>query len=283
MGRTEDESQTPSWWEDAVKLKDELSLKDIAERIGADPATIAAEFARRGIRRRIRVDTTAHHEELPPEPDDELPPEPEGDDDSSRARRSGSKDGRIEKHYHLLGKVPDSEVARLADVSIRTVASYRARNDIPGYDGPRRRPAPRGRRLSKVDDFGPLLGQVPDRVVADIAGMSLGAVRNFRIKKGMPAAGRITRREIDKLVQAWQRGQSGAAPEAPKAAPRVAAILPSLTSVQGEHRAWRVQRTGQQEPFVVLAYDLVDAVRQAVNVVGGDTYIASVEALGRVL
>lgn len=279
MGRTETEGQTPTWWNSALQMKDELSLKDIAERVGVEPTTLAAEFARRGVRRRIRVESHAAHD-LPPEPDEPLPPEPE--DDLNPARRSGSKDGRIEKHFHLLGKVPDSEVARMADVSIRTVASYRARNDIPGYDGPRRRPAPRGRRLSKVDDFGPLLGRVPDRVVADIAGMSLGAVRNFRIKKGLPAAGRITRREIDKLVQTWQRAQGGAAEEPAKLAPRPSAP-PAAQHVKGERRAWRVLVQGEQEPFVVLSSDLLDAVRQAIAIVGDDTSIASVDALGRVL
>lgn len=279
MGRPDTDGHPPSWWDTAVHLKDELSLKDIAERVGVEPATLAAEFARRGVRRRIRVESHTAHD-LPPEPDEPLPPEPDDDDDASPTRRSGSKDARIEKFFHLLGKVPDSEVARMADVSIRTVASYRARNEIPGYDGPRRRPAPRGRRLSKVDDFGPLLGRVPDRVVADIAGMSLGAVRNFRIKKGLPAAGRITRREIDKLVQTWQRNQ-GAVEE--PVAPRAAVSATPAPAAKGERRAWRVVVQGDHEPFVVLSSDLLDAVRQAISILGDDTRVASVDALGRVL
>ncbi len=279
MGRTEADAQAPSWWDAAVQLKDELSLKDIAERVGVEPATLAAEFARRGVRRRIRVEAHPVYE-LPPEPEEDLPPEP--DDDLNPERRSGSKDGRIEKYFHLLGQVPDSEVARMADVSIRTVASYRARNEIPGYDGPRRRPAPRGRRLSKVDDFGPLLGRVPDRVVADIAGMSLGAVRNFRIKKGLPAAGRITRREIDKLVQTWQRSQGGAVEEPVKAV-RPSPTPQASSSIKGERRAWRVVVHGDLEPFVVLSGELLDAVRQAIAILGDDSQIASVDALGRVL
>jgi hypothetical protein len=36
-----------------------------------------------------------------------------------------------------------------------------------------------------------ILGKVPDRVVADKAEMSLGAVRNFRIKHGISASGRV--------------------------------------------------------------------------------------------
>lgn len=35
-----------------------------------------------------------------------------------------------------------------------------------------------------------LLGQVPDRVVAERAGVSLNAVRNYRVKRGIAAAGR---------------------------------------------------------------------------------------------
>ena len=71
MGRTEADGQAPTWWDVAVQLKDELSLKDIAERVGVEPATLAAEFARRGVRRRIRVEAHAVHE-LPPEPEEEL-------------------------------------------------------------------------------------------------------------------------------------------------------------------------------------------------------------------
>ena len=37
-------------------------------------------------------------------------------------------------------------------------------------------------------DHAHLLGKLPDRVVAEEAGMSLGAVRNYRIKNDIPAA-----------------------------------------------------------------------------------------------
>jgi hypothetical protein len=109
--------------------------------------------------------------------------------------RPGSKDGLIRFHGDKLGKIPDAEVAKLAGVSVRSVASYRARNKIPGYKGPRRKtpPAsgPGGRRASRLENFMDILGKVPDRVVADKSGMSIGAVRNFRIKNGISASGPV--------------------------------------------------------------------------------------------
>lgn len=109
--------------------------------------------------------------------------------------RHGSKDGNILKHAHLLGKIPDAEVAKLSNVSVRTVASFRARNKIPGYNGPRRKAPPTAGRVSRLERFMDILGKVPDRVVADKSGMSLGAVRNFRIKHGIAASGRVPESE----------------------------------------------------------------------------------------
>lgn len=49
----------------------------------------------------------------------------------------------------------------------------------------------RRKRRSRVDAFAELVGQVPDRVVAERAGVTIGAVRNWRVARGIPAAGRL--------------------------------------------------------------------------------------------
>ncbi|MCB9681873.1 MAG: hypothetical protein H6733_10410 [Alphaproteobacteria bacterium] len=279
----------PAWWDEALRLKDEMPLKDLAAHLGVPVATLTAELKSRGVRRRIKVDK----EETPMTSSSAA-------ESHAPDRRSGSKDVNIEHHFHLLGKVPDSEVAKLAGVSVRTIASYRARNDIAGYTGPRRRPQPRGRRESKVDDFAELLGKVPDRVVADIAGMSLGAVRNFRIKKEIEPAGRITTAEIDAIVKAYKAGQlddddlppepEAPAPKAkaPKAsaapAPRPAAAPPPPVTVpSGPMLAWRFMTTTGREPFIVVAGTLHDAAARAERAVGDPRRISGMECLGEVL
>ena len=72
--------------------------------------------------------------------------------------------------------------------SVRTVASYRARNNISGFKGTKRRSRPGPR--SKVEPFANLVGKVPDRVIADKAGITVNAVRNWRRIRGIQAAGR---------------------------------------------------------------------------------------------
>lgn len=141
--------------------------------------------------------------------------------------RPGSKDAQILEHWDLLGQVPDREVAEKADVSVRTIASFRARHDIAAYSGPRRRSA--RKRRSRIDPYEHLLGKVADRVVAEKAQVSLNAVRNYRARRGIPAARR-------------------AATETPAA--------------EGQ-QAFRVSiLVGEREiERVVLADDLVDAAR----------------------
>jgi len=256
--------ETHEWWADLVALKDDLSLRELAERFGVTAGAISAALKREGIGRtpappgprahRKKHSKPATEEDLPPEPG-EVPragrrrivrPDParKAAETAGPARpraRSGSKDARILEHFDLLGNVPDREVAEKAGVSVRTLASYRARHGIPAYSGPRRKSRGRKRR-SKIDPFVDQLGQVPDRVIADQAGVSLNAVRNYRVKHGIAAAPRGVRKE--------------AAPEATPA--------PSAPGLQGS-QAWKVAiRVGNQQfERVVVADSLVDAARAA--------------------
>jgi hypothetical protein len=178
--------ETFDWWPDLVGMKDELSLRELAEKFDVTPGAISAAFKRGGLSRkpappgpRARRRGRGDEDTLPPEPGEDL------------TARPGSKDHRILPHAHLLGSVPDADVADKAGVSVRTIASFRARNIISGYKGPRRRrTAARTGRGSKVDAYVQLLGKVPDRVVAEQAGVSLNAVRAYRTRMGISAAGR---------------------------------------------------------------------------------------------
>lgn len=304
----------PTWWAEAIRLKDRMTLRDLADHLGISVGMLTSEMKKAGVTRRVRVATAADDGTGTSAPTT-------GPVGSDPDRRSGSKDSQIEQFFHLLGKVPDSEVARLGEVSVRTVASYRARNGIPGYQGPRRRPQPRGKRQSKLEDFVHLLGKLPDRVVAEEAGMSLGAVRNFRVKNDIPAAGRMPRAEIQQMLNELRKTLGYEPAPAPALPPEVQAVVDeSLPPEPGEPatpvvvspapaaktatkpvaaakaaapltgasslRAWRVVIAAAEgeRKVIVVAEHLVAAVQRAVVAAGGDDdAVIGLESLGQVL
>jgi hypothetical protein len=138
---TSDLLEHQPFWPEVLRHKDALPLRDLAVRFRTSPGAISAAFKRTGT---VRV---------PPQPSsdvdlDTVTPEPPLATPSGGvlpevaaaiARiRPGSKDSLIAQHATALGQLPDAEVARLAGVSVRTIASFRARHQIPGYRGPRR-------------------------------------------------------------------------------------------------------------------------------------------------
>jgi hypothetical protein len=174
--------ETFDWWPELVELKDELSLRELADKFNVTPGAISAALRRTGITRKpAPPGPRARRTQLPPEP---------GGEGNPPLVRPGSKDSQLVPYLDELGQVPDAEVANRAGVSVRTVASFRSRHDIPGYSGPRRRRKDRKPRRSRIDPYKEMLGQVPDRVVAEQAGVSLNAVRNYRVKHGIAASGR---------------------------------------------------------------------------------------------
>lgn len=193
--------ETSRWWPELVEHKDQLSLRELSERFGVTPGAISAAFKRLGLTRaaappgpRSRRQGAGAVEELPPEPG-ERPRRGRPKKGSASLRksmasvakgaslRSGSKDDLFVPVLQELGTVPDSVVARKVGVSLRTVASFRARHSIGGYAGPRRRGADRAPRKSKIDPYGHLIGTVADRIVAEKAGVSLNAIRNWRLRR----------------------------------------------------------------------------------------------------
>ncbi len=136
LGGTVRRIETFEFWDELIGLKDELSLRELAERFNVTPGAISAAFKRtatsrtpappgpRNLRAGKRDESASEQASVP----------------VRGAPRPGSKDGLLQEHAGLLGRVPDSEIAERAGVSQRTVASYRARHDIPGYSGaPQRR------------------------------------------------------------------------------------------------------------------------------------------------
>jgi hypothetical protein len=255
--------ETFDWWPELVNEKDAMSLRELADKFSVTPGAISAALKRTGTGRK-----PASPGPKPGREDgDELPPEagemfealePEGD-----PGRPGSKDHLINAQLGVLGQVPDAEIARRAHVSVRTVASFRARHRIPAYNGPRRKAAQHSQRKSRIDPYVHLLGSVADRVVADQAGVSLNAVRSYRAKHQIAAAGR----------------------QAAVPVPDVSA--PTRSVATGRDQAWQVvirHGTGEARrivvaPTVILAAETASSA--AMRELGGD--IVSVRWIAEVL
>lgn len=247
--------ETLDFWPDLVALKDELSLRELSERFGVTPGAISAALKRTGTTRspappgprsaRQRSSKASSKSRKASKDGDALPPEAgsdtDGDDKSPPPPRPGSKDHLLIPHWDLLGAVPDADVAREAGVSVRTVASYRARHEISGYSGPRRTSKGSRRRPSKIDAVAHLVGKVPDRVVAQEAGVSTNAVRNYRYKHGIPAVPRERTVDVERTLSS------------------------AGTTPRSGTQAWKVtlDHGGEQQVRVVLADDMEGAVDQS--------------------
>jgi len=128
----------------------------------------------------------------------------------------------LEAQRHLLGKVPDHEVAARAGTTASIVGRYRRSLGIKAYDGykfapkggkadetaaqpavesppadekvevvakapaeaPKSDDAPGGR--SKIAPYHEQVGSVPDKEIASLAGVSTEAVRMYRRRRGIP-------------------------------------------------------------------------------------------------
>jgi hypothetical protein len=127
----------------------------------------------------------------------QLPPAAKAAEQPAAAPDSevGGASGRskIDAFIDMVGNAPDSQVARLAGVGVNAVSNYRRRRGIAPFEASGTGPtepsadgaAAAGRKPSKIDPFAHLLGTVPDRTVADKAGVSINAVSNYRRRRGV--------------------------------------------------------------------------------------------------
>ena len=90
--------ETYDWWPELVKLKDTLSLRELAERFNVTPGAISAAFKRTGTTRKPAPPGPRSRRK---ESGEALPPEP----GEAPAGRPGSKDERILPYQELLGEI----------------------------------------------------------------------------------------------------------------------------------------------------------------------------------
>jgi hypothetical protein len=180
---------------------------------------------------------------------------------------SGAR-ARILQVAALLGTEPDGTVARRAGVARKTIVEYRKANGIPAYRGEASTgvvtsvPATAPLRGSRLDTFADIIGVLPDREVAERAGVSAENVRMYRARRGIAAGWRHTARQ--------SVSPAAAAAHAPR--PVVAATF-----------AWRVhvvQPDQDRRVYSVVADDLLAAVTHAEHVLGVDGW--SIEGICRI-
>lgn len=155
---------------------------------------------------------------------------------SRRLRKS-----KLDDHLDIVGVLSDKEVADRAGVTPENVRTFRMRRVIPalwrgqteeelrerlGARGQLPDPRPtrkkrkkkRKERKSALDPFKHLLGQIPDRQVADMAGVSPENVRAYRKRRGIPAAWRDGTAEAPVVAEPPKASKAAKAPKASRKA-----------------------------------------------------------------
>ncbi|HCP48493.1 MAG TPA: hypothetical protein DIU15_20820 [Deltaproteobacteria bacterium] len=178
---------------------------------------------------------------------------------------------KLDDYDDILGVKSDKEVSRIAGVSIENVRTYRLRRGIPAswrgeteealrakeaFRSRRRKTPRRGRRkrgmyprVSRLDPFSHMLGDLPDRELAQRAGVTPENVRSYRKRRGIPAR--------------WRgEGVTGAPVEGGGTTPSPERPTPEGT---GPGFAFRVSADvgGEVKEYVIFGADMVAAAAEA--------------------
>ncbi len=214
----------------------------------------------------------------------------EAETSSGKGRRGRGPDKKLRKSklspfYDELGKVADREIAEKAQVSVEAVRMYRRRHGIELEDSARaaRRGAKSGRprrRTSKLDPYRDQLGRIPDREVAELAGVTAENVRSYRRRHSIAAEWRTAEKAPVAQV---------AVVEAPVVTTEVALPAPVavavVVSAAGESQGFAVtvQDNGATSEYFIVDTNITAAVARAVDLVGvrhPDGQVTGVRHLG---
>ena len=231
--------------------------EEIAEMAGVGKSTVSNYRHRAGIAAPPRKNSAASSTAAAPAKKASKASEVKGSKPAKKASRAkGSKpakkgrkqrSSKIDPHHALVGQVADRIVAEKAGVTVGAVQQYRRKLGIPSARASKREAesaAPRAAappkadagkvagtgktkrkaRRSKIDPYYALLGQVSDRVVAEKAGVTVGAVQAYRKRFGIPSTRALKAAPAVALGSATAVGQArsaqtGSAPAATASAP----------------------------------------------------------------
>jgi transcriptional regulator with XRE-family HTH domain len=188
------------FWSDLVKQVNDKPIAELASSYGVGVDELVDALLRTGTARKAVRNAEAEEAAKPAAP--------------KKKRRGGKKRGGnrkksvVEAYAHLVGKVPDREVAEKAGVTTGAVRNWRvsrgipalgrwpeASGDLPPEPGEAQAKPKKAarkakkvdrRRVSRIDPFADEVGQVPDGVIAKKAGVTPGAVANWRRSRGIP-------------------------------------------------------------------------------------------------
>ena len=204
-----------------------------------------------------------------------------------RARKSKLDPFRAE-----VGKLPDKIVAAKAGVSVEGVRMYRKRHGIalePGARQPRGRKAKvkvvetpettvavavavtdiakpkRRKRRSKIDPFKSQVGVLADKLIAEKAGLSLQAVRQYRRRHNISAPPRGGAAPV--VVAATPTPAAAAPAAAAPAAATPAAAAPAAAAPATAAWGYSLSiRNGEtEENYFLIATSITDAAQQGAN------------------
>jgi hypothetical protein len=192
---------------------------------------------------------------------------------TTRKRRRSKVDPFIDQ----VGEVPDTKIAKLAGVTPENVRAYRKRRGIPARwrgegqgastlaSSRPRKPKGGKRRKTKLEPYLDQLGVLPDTEIAELAGVTVGNVRAYRYRYGIPSARRAAKGE------GAQAAAAAEPPPAPAPEPAAAPVEPEQPGVVAEPTP---PTAGQAEPQASAAEGKeptpqVKAFRIKVEGVGG--------------
>ena len=338
------------WWNKLAEIKDDFSLRELADIFDATPGAINNALKRNGIVRKPappgprsrrpdrseeivalretlgitlseKTKSKSKTKSKTKAPKAKAPkakaPKAKAAKDASAGKKGArgpraATAAKLGPYEHQLGTVADAVIAEEAGVSVQTVARYRKQKGIkpsrkrgtiavaqsaeaapveaaPVEAAPveaaavEAAPAPKRRgKRSKIEKFHDLVGQVPDAEVAELAGLGLQSVRNYRKKNNIAAPPKASKAApapvvIDELEVVEEAAPAPVAVVAAPAAP--AAPAPAATAVVGGTRlAYRVSLGDRT--VIVVASDVVDAATQAYA--SGES-VGIIELMGEVL
>ena len=159
-----------SWWPELLKVKDELSLRELSDRFGASPAAIANALKRNGINR-TPARAGPRQARL-----------------TGPAKKKGpGRPSILEKYEDQMGKVVDREIAERAGVTVSAVTNYRKRHNIEATKErgrPRKRPGALSDGMNKRRQVGSrgyrvVIGGEPYVVIATDIAEAANKAREF--------------------------------------------------------------------------------------------------------
>lgn len=218
---------------------------------------------------------------------------------------------QLDDYADIVGVLSDKEVAERSGVTPESVRTFRMRRVIPAsWRGeteeqllarlaekgqlptptkPRRkRKKKRKQRASKLDPVKHLLGQMPDRQLADMAGVSPENVRAYRKRRNIPAVWRdaaTAPAPTPPSAKAPAPAKAAPKPSRSKAAPKASLALQSTVrpsaapAVQPDGFAWRlIAMVGEDKrEYVTFGGTMLDAVER------GTEQLARLHRGGRII